>query len=383
MILKTVEITNFRNYAQEKVELNDNINFFIGENGQGKTNFLEMVYYLALGRSFKNIKDDEIINWHKDFFKIKGTLYKENINRDFEIEITYERKGKKTIKINGVIYRKLSDLLGVLQVSTFTPEDLTIIKDGPQKRRKYMDLEISQLKKGYYNNLLDYYRVIKQRNNLLKEINFNQENHALLEVWDNQLINLGSRIIKERMEFLKILVPLSRKFQWEISKGQEKLDITYNSVLVKNPYEGQKEIINNFKKEIKEKKQEEIKKGITLVGPHRDDLIFYINGKELKKYGSQGQQRSAVLSLKVAELKLFYNDTGDYPILLLDDVMSELDDTRRNFLTNIIRKNNIQSLITGANEELKGNSLAKEVFKVREGKIEKNKVNGFNPIRME
>ena len=130
--------------------------------------------------------------------------------------------------------------------------------------------------------MLDYYRVIKQRNNLLKEINFNQENHALLEVWDNQLINLGSRIIKERMEFLKILVPLSRKFQWEISKGQEKLDITYNSVLVKNPYEGQKEIINNFKKELKEKKQEEIKKGITLVGPHRDDLIFYINGKELK-----------------------------------------------------------------------------------------------------
>ena len=128
-----------------------------------------------------------------------------------------------------------------MQVSTFTPEDLTIIKDGPQKRRKYMDLEISQLKKGYYNNLLDYYRVIKQRNNLIKMTNFNQQNYDLLEVWDNQLINLGSKIIKERMEFLKILVPLSRKFQWEISKGQEKLDITYNSVLVKNPYEGQKD----------------------------------------------------------------------------------------------------------------------------------------------
>ena len=127
-----------------------------------------------------------------------------------------------------------------MQVSTFTPEDLTIIKDGPQKRRRYIDLEISQLKKGYYNNLLDYYRVVKQRNNLIKMTNFNQQNYDLLEVWDNQLINLGSKIIKERIDFLKILVPLARKFQWEISKGQEKLDITYNSVLVKNPYEGQK-----------------------------------------------------------------------------------------------------------------------------------------------
>jgi len=370
VILKNVVLENYRNYLKEKVELNDNINLFIGENAQGKTNFIEAVYYLATGRTFRSNKDLEIINWKKEYFRVQTKLLKENTDREFLIDIYFDRQGNKKIKINGIKYKKVSDLFGLLQVIVFSPDDLNIIKGGPIERRKYIDLEICQLVSGYYNTLKNYYKVLRQRNNLLKEIKYNKQEAGLLEIWDEQLIDYGSKIIKNRIDFLKKLVPLARKNQQEITTGKENLEITYNSILIKNPAADLNEIKNNFNNFINKNKYNEIKKGVTLFGPHRDDLIFYVNGKELKTYGSQGQQRTAVLSLKMAELRIFFDNSNDNPLLLLDDVMSELDDSRREFLIKVIRKNDIQTLITGVNLELIDKKIDREeVYHLINGNI--------------
>lgn len=370
MILKKIVLENYRNYNSENIELNKGVNLILGENAQGKTNFLEAVYYLATGRTFRNNKDVEIINWEKDYFRIQTELLKDNTDRKFIIDIYCDRKGNKQIKINGIKLNKISELFGYLQVIIFSPDDLKIIKGGPGERRKYIDLEICQLISGYYNILTNYYRVLQQRNNMLKEIRNNKTNKQLIEIWNEQLINYGSKIIKNRIDFLKKLVPLARKIQKEITLDKENLDITYNSLLVNKSSIELKEIENNFFNIIKNNQEQEIKKGITLFGPHRDDIIFYINNKELKTYGSQGQQRTVILSLKLAELKLFFYNSDNYPLLLLDDVMSELDDKRRDFLIKLIKNNNIQTIITGANNELMDQNIKEEeIYNVEKGKI--------------
>lgn len=370
MILKDVILENYRNYLNLEIELDNNINLFLGENAQGKTNFIEAVHYLATGRTFRSNKDQEIINWEKNYFRIKGKLIKKNLNREFLLDIYYDRQGNKKVKINGVKYKKISDLFGYLQVVIFSPDDLNIIKGSPAERRKYIDLEICQLISTYYNTLNTYNKVLQQRNNLLKEIRDNNQKRDILEVWDEQLVKYGSIIIKNRIEFLSKVVPLARRNQDEITNGKEKLDITYNSSIISTPTVEIRTIEKNFIDKIKQNKHKEIKKAITLFGPHRDDIIFYIEGKDLKTFGSQGQQRTAILSLKIAELNLFYYNNEEYPLLLLDDVMSELDDYRREFLMKVIRNNNIQTLITGANAELLDINIEnKEVFNVVNGTI--------------
>lgn len=370
MLLKKIYFHNYRNYQQEKINFNDNINVIIGENAQGKTNLMEGIYYLATGRSFRNNKDSEIIQWEKDFCTIKGLLIKKNTSRNFNLEINLQKNKNKEIKINGVKQKKISELLGYLQVILFSPEDLKIIKQGPSERRRYIDLEIMQLRAIYYDIHKKYYKVLQQRNSLLKEIQIKQKSLELLEVFDEQLVSLGSKVIKYRIEFLKKLVPIAREMQKMISQGKEFLDITYSSSIIDKPIIDLQIISNNFSKKLQEKRNIEIKKGITIIGPHRDDLTFYLNNKELKKFGSQGQQRTAVLALKLAELKLFFLENNDYPILLLDDVMSELDDLRRRYLIKLIKENNIQTFITGANLELLELNLEKsKVLIIEQGKV--------------
>lgn len=367
MVLKKISLENYRNYTQQTIEFNENLNFFIGKNAQGKTNLLEAVYYLSTGRTFRNNKDQELINWKKDHFRISCDLYKENINREIQIDIFYDRKGNKQIKINGVKYRKISNLFGLFYVIIFNPDDLSIVKGGPGERRKYIDLEISQIVKGYYQILINYNKILHQRNNLLKEIN-SQEKTETLEIWNEQLVKYGSMIIKNRMEFLQKLVPLARKVQEEMTSSEEKLDIKYNSTIIDKPIFDLKQISEFFRKALKSCEKQEFLRKVTLVGPHRDDLIFYLNEKELRTFGSQGQQRTAVLALKLAQLKLYNNINGEYPLLLLDDVMSELDIQRREYLLKIINSNNVQTLITGANSDLStDNSQKVQINKIENG----------------
>ena len=213
MVLNKIYLENYRNYNEQTITFVDKLNFFIGKNAQGKTNLLEAVYYLSTGRTFRNNKDLELINWEKDFFRISCDLYKENINRKFKIEIYFDRKGNKQIKINGVKYKKISDLFGLMHIIIFNPDDLSIVKGSPAERRKYIDLEISQVVKGYYQILINYNKILQQRNNLLREIKNHLEKPDTLEVWNEQLIKFGSIIIKRRMEFLQKLVPIAEKFK--------------------------------------------------------------------------------------------------------------------------------------------------------------------------
>ncbi|KJS20009.1 MAG: hypothetical protein VR72_16340 [Clostridiaceae bacterium BRH_c20a] len=370
MFLKKIILENYRNYTRQSVEFKSNINLFIGKNAQGKTNLLEAIYYSSTGTTFRHNKDIELINWNNNFFKIKCELIKKDLNRELYIELYYDRQGNKQIKINGVKYRKTSDLFGFLQTVTFSPDDLGIIKDGPAERRKYIDIEICQLVGGYYNILINYNKILKQRNALLKEIKRKNQNPDSLDVWDEQLIKYGSLIIKNRLDFLKKVVPLARKNHNEITYGKEQINIKYSSSIISKQGLDIEEITKQFREIIEKNRREDIFKNMTLFGPHRDDLIFYLNDKNLKIYGSQGQQRTAILALKLAELNLFNSQNGEYPILLFDDVMSELDDNRRDFLIKVIKENQIQTFITGANMELVDSIKQKiEVFRVESGVI--------------
>ena len=252
----------------------------------------------------------------------------------------------------------------------FSPDDLKIIKGSPAERRRYLDLVMCQMDKSYHRLIRDYERIVVQRNNLLKELQYKKQNQSQLAVWNQYLIEYGSQIIYRRIQFLKRLVPMARKVQQELTKQTERFTVTYHCSMGAIGDFSVEQIRSLFEKIVEQKKDEEIVRGTTLWGPHRDDLIFYLNGMDLKRYGSQGQQRTGILSLKMAELQVFHQCFSEYPLLLLDDVMSELDDSRRQYLIEMVKKNQIQTIITGANIELLTEEIAKdEFFSVSEGKI--------------
>lgn len=370
MIINKLILENYRNYSSLHVDFNENINLIVGNNAQGKTNLVEAIYYLAIGKTFRKANDMDLICFNEDYFRIRGQMKTIRSNRVNELEIYYDSERNKLLKINGVKYKKISSLFGYLQVIIFSPEDLKIIKEGPSERRRYIDIEISQLDNLYSDDLKNYNKVLLQRNNLLKEIRYKKQDEKLLDLWDTQLIDYGSRIIKRRIGFLKTLVPLANKIQKTITSGKESLNITYSSLVLRKATLNIEEIKKMYKENLHNIRQEEISRATSLIGPHRDDLTFYINNQELKNYGSQGQQRTAILSLKLAEIKLFFLENDEYPVLLLDDVMSELDDSRREYLLELIQEKNIQTFITGANEEFFNQSIKdSKVFRVENGKI--------------
>lgn len=370
MYLEELHLHQYRNYQDQRLTLNRGVNIFMGENGQGKTNLLESIYYLATGGNFRGNKDLELIRWNDDYFRLEARLRRETSSRVFDLEIYADRGRSKQIKINGVKYRRTADLLGYLQVVLFSPEDLVIIKGGPSERRRYIDQEICQLDGKYYTLIQQYKKVLQQRNNLLKSIAYRKGGSDELSVWNEQLVNYGSPIIYRRLQFLKILVPIARRMQKGLTDDGEVFNVTYQSSLGPIGQLELADIAEVFRRVLAEKGGEELRRGVTLWGPHRDDLIFYLNGYELKTYGSQGQQRTGILSLKLAELETFRRHNGEYPLLLLDDVMSELDDRRRGYLLDIIRDNQIQTIITGANIELITKEIAQDdIFVIKEGKI--------------
>lgn len=370
MYIEELRLRNYRNYTDEQLTLNQGVNIFVGENGQGKTNLLESIYYLATGSNFRGNKDLELISWEAPYFRLQARLKKETSSRYFDLEVYVDKKRNKQLKINGVKYKRMTELLGYLQVVLFSPEDLKIIKGGPAERRRYIDQEICQLDGRYYTLIHQYQKVLQQRNNLLKAVAYHRAKDSELAVWDEQLVRYGAPVIYKRLQFLKILVPLARRMQKELTDQDEVFNVTYQSSLGPVGALEQAAIAETFERMLAVGRGDELRRGVTLWGPHRDDLIFYLNGYELKTYGSQGQQRTGILALKLAELATFYRHNQEYPLLLLDDVMSELDDKRRRYLLQIIQDNHIQTIITGANMELITNEMAQdEVFVIKEGKI--------------
>lgn len=370
MFLKSISLVNYRNYLDQQLTLSPGVNLFVGDNGQGKTNLLEAIYYLAQGSNFRGNKDIELIRWQQLYFRIVGQLIRENSQRLWELEVYYDMQKRKQVKVNGVKSKSVTELWGNLQVVLFAPDDLKIVKEGPAERRRYLDLEMCQMNPRYYQLLHDYQRVLHQRSNALKACYYGQGDQKQLAVWNHYLITYGSQMIFQRLQFLKQLVPIARQIQQELTEHGEKFTVTYHCSLGAIGDFSLEQIMGLFTEIVEKKNKEEIGRGLNLWGPHRDDLVFYLNGNDLKRFGSQGQQRTAILSLKMAELEIFFRKTKEYPLLLLDDVMSELDDRRRSYLIEMVNKNKIQTIITGANIDLASNNMPKqEIFFVEEGKI--------------
>ena len=343
MKLTNLQLQNFRNYESVQLEFTDGVHVFIGENAQGKTNLMESIYALAMTKSHRTTNDKELIGWNKEFATIKGTVEKTATKTNLELQ--FSKKGK-IAKVNYLVQKRLSSYLGNLNVILFAPENLTLVKGSPQNRRKFVDMELGQMSSLYLYDLVEYNRVLKQRNTYLKQLAIKKKQpDEYLEVLSEMLSELASKIVFHRLDFMKQLEALAIPIHDQLSLGREKFSVSYQATIPLEdgltPSQMKEIYIDQFKKN----QTREADQATTLIGPHRDDLIFYLNEIPVQTYGSQGQQRSTVLSLKLAEIELMKLSTGEYPLLLLDDVLSELDDDRQTHLIKAI-ENKVQTFIT-------------------------------------
>ena len=343
MKLTNLQLQNFRNYESVQLEFTEGVHVFIGENAQGKTNLMESIYALAMTKSHRTTNDKELIGWNKEFATIKGTVEKTATKTNLELQ--FSKKGK-IAKVNYLEQKRLSSYLGNLNVILFAPENLTLVKGSPQNRRKFVDMELGQMSSLYLYDLVEYNRVLKQRNTYLKQLAIKKKQpDEYLEVLSEMLSELASKIVFHRLDFMKQLEALAIPIHDQLSLGREKFSVSYQATIPLEdgltPSQMKEIYINQFKKN----QTREADQATTLIGPHRDDLIFYLNEIPVQTYGSQGQQRSTVLSLKLAEIELMKLSTGEYPLLLLDDVLSELDDDRQTHLIKAI-ENKVQTFIT-------------------------------------
>ncbi|HLR22093.1 MAG TPA: DNA replication/repair protein RecF [Pseudogracilibacillus sp.] len=348
MYLKELQLKHFRNYESLDIKFDNSINVIIGENAQGKTNLLEAIYLLAFSKSYRTANDKELIQWNEEFAKITGKLVKENA-KPLPMELIYHSQGKKA-KINHLEQKRLSEFIGTMNVVMFAPEDLALVKGSPQVRRRFIDMELGQIEPMYLYHLAQYQKVLKQRNHLLKQLRHEATDKAFLFVLTDQLIQHALVILKKRFHFLELLKSWAIPIHKQISRGLETLKIAYSSPISVLETDGEETMENKLRNAYQKNEQNEIYRGTTLVGPHRDDLLFFINDKEVKQFGSQGQQRTTALSLKLAEIDLIYDQMNDYPILLLDDVLSELDTFRQSHLLSAI-EGRVQTFVTTTSVE--------------------------------
>lgn len=381
MLITSLALQNYRNYQQERCDFCPGINLFLGDNAQGKTNLIEAIYYLSIGKAYRPVKDDQLIYWGRNQFTIRGTLQNRQGAAKVEIQYQTDEKKSKTIKLGGLILKKNEDLSGCLTSVLFSPENMSIIKGSPQERRHFLDYDISQISRGYAKNLAIYQRLLFQRNNLLKRLRENKISHpdknSELELWDSQLVEVGGKIIEKRLQTLGKLNPLTRLMQRKLTVGQENIEIRYLFNRKKEIYHST-DITELLLEARQEALEEDLRYGTTQWGPHRDDLLITLNGILLKQFGSQGQQRTTVLALKLAELEFFRGESGEYPILLLDDVMSELDENRRQQLLELIQEKSIQCFITATDKSglEKMEKRQMKFFEVRQGKIISREIQG-------
>ena len=353
MYINKIKLLNFRNYEEQELELNKNINIFYGDNAQGKTNIIESIFLCSIGKSYRTNKDRELINFNKD----SSSAFVEYQKSDRSGSVKIDLGSKKNIFVNGVKIKKLSELLGNLNIVIFTPDDILILKEGPDKRRRFLDVMISQLRPNYVHFLNLYKQTLEQRNNYLKQIRDYNKPEEMLEIWDIKLAEYGEKIFLYRNEFIEKLKTKISKVHSEITENGEDISIEYISDCVTK---------NNFLELLNKRRKLDIIKGFTTRGVHRDDFNIYINNDLVNVYGSQGQNRTAILSLKISEMQVIYDEIGEYPILLLDDFMSELDSKRRkNFLDNI---QNMQVIIT-CTDKIRDLNRDYKLFNVKKGKI--------------
>ncbi|TDT50501.1 DNA replication/repair protein RecF [Fonticella tunisiensis] len=367
MYVRSLELKNYRNYERLNLDLNKGLNIFVGENAQGKTNIVESIYYLSSLRSHRTNRDRELIMWGKDKAYIRADV--EKMFGKHTMEFLLSSEGKKAVKIDGVKTSKVSDFLGTVNVVIFSPEDLKLVKEGPAIRRRFIDAELNQIRPKYHHAILQYNHILMQRNNLLKSILKSPSLKMTAEVFSEQLAEYGSFITEARYEFVKKLSLISRLIHRKITNGKEELEIIYKSASGENM--DRKSIKDELYKYYTENIMEDAEKGYTLKGPHRDDIIIKINGADARIYGSQGQQRTAALSLKLSELEIIKSEVSEYPVLLLDDVLSELDINRQHFLLDALKEIQTVLTCTSLNDINEFHFENKDVFKVTAGKIEK------------
>ena len=343
MYLQELQLQHFRNYPSASLELGPGINVLLGENAQGKTNLLEAIYVLALTRSHRTANDHDLVNWQAKTAKVSGRVVK--AAGTVPLELTFSRQGKRA-KVNHLEQARLSQYVGQLNVILFAPEDLAIVKGAPTVRRRFMDMEFGQMNPRYLYNLSQYRTLLKQRNRYLKDLQHKQNRDLLfLSVLSDQLAAYGAEIIAQRLRMLHKLEHWAQAIHAEISQQKEELTFHYATQVPEEQLTNPESICAALTQLYQEHQAKELYRGTTLVGPHRDDLHFRVNGKNVQTFGSQGQQRTTALSVKLAEIDLMKEETGEYPVLLLDDVLSELDDARQTHLLKAIQ-DKVQTFIT-------------------------------------
>lgn len=357
MIIKSIELKNFRNYEDLDISFDDGTNILFGDNAQGKTNILEAAYLSGTTKSHKGSKDKEMVRFGEQETHIRTTVVKKE--KEYQIDIHLKQNRSKGIAINKIPIKKASELFGILNMVFFSPEDLNIIKNGPSERRRFLDAELCQLDKIYLADLTKYNKVLNQRNKLLKDMVYRPELKETLPIWDMQLLESGKKIIQRRKKFVEELNEIVHDIHYRISGEKEELLLQYEPNI--------DDIF--FEDELNRAKDRDLRYCQTSVGPHRDDLLFSIHGVDIRKFGSQGQQRTSALSLKLSEIELVKQSIHDTPILLLDDVLSELDSNRQNYLLNNIHDTQTIITCTGLDEFVKNRFHINKVFEVINGTV--------------
>lgn len=368
MRLNKLYLKNYRNYQELKITFTKNLVIFLGENAQGKTNLLESIYVLAMTRSHRTSSEQELIECQGEQALIQGEVTKGTSK--IPLEILLSKKGRKT-KINHIEQKKLSSYVGQLNVILFAPEDLSLVKGSPQIRRKFLDMELGQINPIYLYDLVQYQGILKQRNQYLKQLNEKKQTDLLyLDILSEQLAEFGSKVLKARAQFVRRLEFWANTLHQQITHQKEQLEIEYVTSFSSLSTQTQEEIQTQFLELLNQNKKKDMFRGTTTIGPHRDDLSFFVNQKNVQTYGSQGQQRTTALSVKLAEIDLIKEETGEYPILLLDDVMSELDDNRQLHLLETI-EGKVQTFLTTTTLDHVKNKMTvePEIFYVQQGEI--------------
>ena len=361
MIIKSIELQNFRNYEDLNISFDEGTNIFYGDNAQGKTNILEAAYLSGTTKSHKCSKDKEMIRFGEQESHIRTVVVKKD--KEYHIDMHLKHNRSKGIAINKVPIKKASELFGILNMVFFSPEDLNIIKNGPAERRRFLDSELCQLDKIYLSDLTTYNKILNQRNKLLKDMVYRPDLKDTLPVWDMQLVETGRKIIRRRKQFVDELNEIVHDIHYRISGEKEDLLLQYEPSI--------EDIF--FEDELSRVKERDMRQCMTSVGPHRDDLLFSIGEVDIRKFGSQGQQRTSALSLKLSEIELVKRSIHDTPVLLLDDVLSELDSNRQNYLLNSIHDTQTLITCTGLDEFVKNRFHINKIFKVVQGTVEERK----------
>ncbi|MHC0039381.1 DNA replication/repair protein RecF [Pseudoneobacillus sp. C159] len=348
MFIEQLSLKDYRNYETLQIDFENKVNVILGENAQGKTNVMESIYVLAMAKSHRTTNDKDLIRWEQEYAKIEGRIQK--VRGSVPMQLVISKKGKKA-KCNHIEQQKLSQYVGNMNVVMFAPEDLHLVKGSPQVRRRFIDMEIGQVSPVYLHDMSQMQKILQQRNHYLKMLQVNKKSDdSMLDILTEQLIQVAAKIVLKRFEFIHLLEKWANPIHSGISRGLETLKIEYKPSVDVSEDQDLSKMVERFEKKYSEVKRREIDRGVTLFGPQRDDLLFYVNDRDVQTFGSQGQQRTTALSIKLAEIELIHAEMKEYPILLLDDVLSELDDFRQSHLLNTIQ-GKVQTFVTTTSVE--------------------------------